>query len=441
MRAPTTTALPLLSLLALSALAMSAPAPAPHAKLALDAISSDPKQAEAACAALRELGPEGLDALFEAHAAAIARGLTDDAWPRLRLALDRVAAQHDAHASHLYWYTDLAAAKAAALRLGRPILSLRLLGNLDDDLSCANSRLFRSVLYADPAVSRLLRERFVLHWSSERPAPRITIDYGDGRVLVRTITGNSVHYVLDPNGRVVDALPGMWGPQGFAAALNEAASLEARLRPLTDVQEFAIERGRTYTLRPESERAEAAMLMRDRERPARVPTARAAANRTESKLNMQLLAIAALEGGRPGGPAGLVGPRALDPAVEAIIARERPTVVLSSATRALLRDKEGPGSGAPGAGQAGEPAAEARFTARLARLEDSIARDQALDRIALRPQIQAWIGEDSSAQLEWAELNRRVYAEAFLTPADDPWMGLIDADAFTGQDRGGLAPR
>ena len=436
MRPIRTTALPLLLLLGVAALAASSPAIS--SKLALDAISSDPKVADRACAALRELGPEGLDALFEAHAAAIARGTADDAWPRLRAALDRVAGQHDAHASHLYWYTDLAAARAAAARLGRPILSLRLLGNLDEDLSCANSRLFRSVLYADPAVSRTLRERFVLHWSSERPAPRITIDYGDGRVLVRTITGNSVHYVLDPNGRVVDALPGMWGPAGFTAALNEAASLEARLRPLTDAKEFAVERGRTYTLRPESERKEAAMLAWDRERPAGVPTARAATNRTRSKLVMQMPAIAALEGARPGDGAG---PRRFDPDVEAIVARERPTVSLSSATRALLREKEGPGSGAPGAGEAGDPAAEARFTARLARLEDSIARDQALNRIALRPQIQGWIGEDGLATLEWAELNRRVYSEAFLTPADDPWMGLIDTDAFTGQDRGGLAPR
>ena len=72
-----------------------------------------------------------------------------------------------------------------------------MLGRLDEDLSCANSRLFRATLYANQDVSAFLREHFVLYWSSERPVPRVTIDYGDGRRLERTTTGNSAHYVLD----------------------------------------------------------------------------------------------------------------------------------------------------------------------------------------------------------------------------------------------------
>ena len=45
-------------------------------------------------------------------------------------ALDTVAMQKDAYASHLYWYTDIEEAKRIAKVKNKPILTLRLLGNL-----------------------------------------------------------------------------------------------------------------------------------------------------------------------------------------------------------------------------------------------------------------------------------------------------------------------
>ncbi len=125
----------------------------------------------------------------------------------------------------MYWYTDLAEAKAAARVAGKPILSLRLLGKLSEEFSCANSRFFRTVLYPNAEVSKMLRERFVLHWQSVRPAPRVTIDFGDGRKLERTLTGNSIHYILDANGVPIDALPGLYGPAAFVRSLNRIESV------------------------------------------------------------------------------------------------------------------------------------------------------------------------------------------------------------------------
>src|SRR4051812_46588320 len=95
------------------------------------------------------------------------------------------------------WYESLEDATAAARALGRPILSLRMLGRLDQALSCANSRFFRTTLYPDARVAALLAERVVLHVHSVRPVPVVTVDFGDGRRLVRTMTGNSAHLVLD----------------------------------------------------------------------------------------------------------------------------------------------------------------------------------------------------------------------------------------------------
>jgi len=127
----------------------------------------------------------------------------------------------DAWAAGLYWYTDLDEAKAAAKRENKPIVSLRMLGRLDADLSCANSRFFRTTLYPDPRVNSLLREKFIMHWSSERPVPVVTVDFGDGRTMKRTVTGNSIHYVLDSNGRPLDALPGLYSSAEFINFNNQ----------------------------------------------------------------------------------------------------------------------------------------------------------------------------------------------------------------------------
>jgi hypothetical protein len=140
--------------------------------------------------------------------------------------LDRVCAQKDCRASRLFWHTDLESAKKAARESGRPILALYLLGRLDEELSCANSRFFRVMLYSDPAIASLLRERYVLYWHSVRPVPKVTIDMGDGRKIRQTITGNSVHYLLDAEGNVLDALPGLRSPKAFRAQLAEWLTLD-----------------------------------------------------------------------------------------------------------------------------------------------------------------------------------------------------------------------
>src|ERR1700749_421540 len=101
------------------------------------------------------------------------------------------------------WHTDIHAAVHDATRTNRPILSVRLPGRLDEEYSCANSRYFRTLLYPEPRVREAM-SGFVLHWQSLRPVPKVTIDFGDVRALVRTITGNSLHAVLRSDGAPVD---------------------------------------------------------------------------------------------------------------------------------------------------------------------------------------------------------------------------------------------
>ena len=195
---------------------------------------------------LRQLGPQGLEiALRSLDRAQVA--VADDSEKkgnsadRARLALckqavDQVAGQRHTDVSLLYWYTDWEQAKSAAAEAGKPILGLRMLGQLTDEYSCANSRFFRTAFYSDEAVSKMLRENFVLHWQSVRPVPQVTIDFGDGRRIDRTITGNSAHYALSSAGRPLDALSGLYSPHEFMTWLERVNQLAERHQAAPDKQ-------------------------------------------------------------------------------------------------------------------------------------------------------------------------------------------------------------
>src|SRR5438093_7707943 len=77
--------------------------------LAVAAVSEDPTEFAGAIASLRSVGPAGLQALVNQHAAMLSDPPADShdpAWQRLCAALDTVGAQHECYASRLYWYTD-----------------------------------------------------------------------------------------------------------------------------------------------------------------------------------------------------------------------------------------------------------------------------------------------------------------------------------------------
>jgi hypothetical protein len=389
--------------LLLTLLPQGAPVPAGQVALARQAVAEDDAAARAAVQALRAMGPRGLDALLALRGSG----------PRWEAAVDAVAAQRDASASGLYWYTDLEAAVAAARLAGRPILSLRLLGRLDEELSCANSRFFRTVLYPDAAVSRALRERFVLHWQSERPVPRVSIDMGDGRRLEGTITGNSIHYVLDARGRVVDALPGLYGPRAFLRALAAAEEIARGAAGLegNEWRAFVSQAHRRVL-----ETTGAPMLAAQPVRLA--PTAADASRRAASKALVETPLLRALA--RDGQPA----------AADAALSGREVAVAedgrLGAASRALLWKKHEARARAAGV-------APGRREDVIARFERVLAEDTARNEGVLHPLLHAWFA-DGAAGPDLAALNVRVYAELFLTPASDPWLGLLPGGVYAALD-------
>lgn len=81
------------------------------------------------------------------------------------------------------------------------------------------------MLLSNNLVGFYLKQNYVLCWNSLRPVPKVTIDFGNGRVLERTIKGNTAFHLCRADGTVVDSFPGVMEPEGFMAALEASRPL------------------------------------------------------------------------------------------------------------------------------------------------------------------------------------------------------------------------
>jgi hypothetical protein len=423
--------------------------PTPEA-LARLAVSENASESGAAVTALRRMGPVGLRAMFSVYGDEIERHARDTAaaakdtgpeWLRLKAALDSVSQQRDSYASGLYWYTDFEEAKRAASESGKPILSLRLLGNLNEEFSCANSRFFRTVLYANREVSTVLRERFILHWKSVRPAPRVTIDFGDGRKLERTLTGNSIHYVLSPAGQTIDALPGLYGPQGFLRGLAQAEDLLKRSKGLSDGEQLDLFY-RYHTARVNLTAADwSADVQKIGGKVPNTVLARVSARRqnpTAMEVSPVAMTKAVTEVSILRGitnDARELAATTDDAAWAKIAALHAADARLDERSIALIRRHTPATSENASAGQASAPE-------QLSRIVENLERNMALDTVrneyVLRNKIHAWLAT-GPGNTGVEQLNERVYAELFLTPSSDPWLGLYSPDAYTALENGGIS--
>jgi hypothetical protein len=361
----------------------------------------------AAIRALRAMGQPGVDALMaiETHT------------PQFANAIDAVCRQRDCAWSGLYWHTDLNAAKAAAQRSGKPILSLRLLGHLDEELSCANSRYFRTILYPNREISAYLRANYVLHWQSDRPAPVVTIDFGNGRKMQRTVTGNSIHYILTPLGEPLDAIPGLYQPPAFLALLRDGVALQRELARHED-RDKALRHyhaNAIYATRKDSPRVSLFAAVNDyRDTRAGRLKAWTASVYAPSKAGGEgpMLDRISFDARAFGIVADLgaqlknmvTGPRTIDANARALIAAKRAASPVASMRSAKSLD------------------------ALLNNLEKTLEADTRINE-ELHQKIHRWFVYDEIASTDM--LNKRVYDELFETPRDDQWMGLVSDTSFT----------
>jgi hypothetical protein len=394
------------------------------------ATSENPVDSAAAIANLRKLGQEGIQAFLATYKSEL-RLANNPNWQQLNSALDAICQQRDCYATQLYWHTDLEQAKAEAKATGKPILSLRLLGRLDEDLSCANSRFFRVALYPNAEISQTLRDRFVLHWQSVRPVPKITIDFGDGRKLERTVTGNSIHYILNSDGHPVDALPGMYGPQAFLQHLLQAEGVvkEAAKLPVAEQDNFIrkYHRDRLATIQAkwvgDLQKLGIAAPEGLKPIPTKFPTAQEAGARAISKMYVENPLVSAIS----------INQQALsnvtnDESWNKIAQLHASEARLDGNSLVAMRRKNPQVFNISQRGiTPGSP--EDPLVPVVNRFESLMAMDTVRNEYLLQPQIYQWLIESPINNLE--AFNEQVYSQLFLTPSTDPWLGLLPADGYT----------
>ena len=402
------------------------------------AVSENEAEAKAAIAELRQMGPDGLNTVLATHAdkikAFVETGEKTPEWLKIAAALDAVSMQKDSYASGLYWYTDLEKAKAEAQKSGKPILSLRLLGNLNEELSCANSRFFRTALYPNKEISETLRDRFVLHWQSVRPAPRVTIDFGDGRKMETTLTGNSIHYVLNSQGKVIDAIPGLYGPRAFGQVLAQAESaarsfMFAGTEPRSDRIIAAQNRYYSDRLQTIDENwtsdLRAAKLALEKNLPVEpygvsFVSSITASRRAMSKMatEVKILPVAVVHDRMK----TLESETDLDKWKKLAELRQHESV-LDENSRGFISRKLG---------------IKGKELEKLVKqFEQNLALDTVRNEYLFHSKLYTWLQEGSGSDLN--KFNEKIYAELFLTPNADPWLGLYAPEIYNGIEGAGIS--
>jgi hypothetical protein len=89
-------------------------------------------------------------------------------------------------------------------------------------------------LFSNRQVADLINANFVAGWEKVRDVPRVTIDFGGGRRLTRTLNGNIATYLVAPDGRVFDLIPGLYDAPGYLARLREGLLLYRGARESAD---------------------------------------------------------------------------------------------------------------------------------------------------------------------------------------------------------------
>lgn len=395
----------------------------------------------------RSRGQEGLDELLalyqETEALLLADGdvescRNNDELNLLTSKIDEVAAARDSHISGLFWHTDYDQALAEAESTNRPVLSLRMMGKLTDEYSCANSRFFRTALYANQEIAQFLKDNYVLHWHSVRPVPRVTIDFGDGRVLHRTLTGNSIHYIVSPDGLLLDALPGLYSPQMFLEYVQKGDQICEALADIPDAPEV-IAQYHDMQRREILDKWELQMFTATVNR----------AHLNNNDVGDDAVAVDAVDAVPRAVGKGLVEVRLAEEVVmkrldllaqnsDEATWREianfyRDGATLDERSRSIVARH----MGCDCSGTNAEVAGNEDLARKIENFENAIALDTARNEFLMHTELHLWIA-NGEIPLDLVELDERVYDELFLTPSADPWIGLVPENVYAALEDEGI---
>ena len=254
-------------------------------------------------------------------------------------------------------------------------------------------------------------------------------DSGDGRKLERTITGNSIHYVLDSSGQLLEALPGLYGPQSFLRGLTNAETFLKSLAGKTEQQ-------RTFMLtmyyNQQHNRISAAWTIDTEKIGGKKPegfTIVPGANGEAPALSIAPLAVtkaitetsilramnAATE---------QLGRITDEDAWRKIAQLHASDAVLDERSISLIKRQN--------------PAlTEREFAGLLQKFQELIALDTVRNEYLLHSKLYTWVVRNPIRD-DVEKLNEQVYAKLFLTPGSDPWLGLFSTDVYTALENGGV---
>ncbi len=283
------------------------------------------------------------------------------------------------------------------------------------------------MLYPNEEVSALLHDRFVLHWQSVRPVPTVTIDFGDGRKLERTLTGNSIHYILDSDARPLDALPGLYGPKAFVRGLLDAERLFKSLTGKDDTQRNVTQRiyygeqhnkistaWMTDTMKIGGTAPKGFTIVKGRNGDA-LSIAQLAVTKaiTETSI-LRAMNLATDELGK-----------ITDEAAWKKIAQLHPTdAELDNRSISLIR-RQNP------------TITEDDLTHLTRKFQELVALDTVRNEYLMHTKLYVWLLNEP-VRNDVEKLNTKVYDSLFLTPGSDPWLGLFSPEVYTALDNGGV---
>jgi hypothetical protein len=281
-----------------------------------------------------------------------------------------------------------------------------------------------------------LRENFILHWQSVRPVPKVTIDFGDGRKLERTITGNSIHYILDSSGRPIDAIPGLYGPKAFLKQLQQAEVIATNLGKSSGteydnlLQQYHLRRLDDIQNQWRSDLSKLGI-----QSPPELVTSVNDSNLSPSAIVAGSLAVSKSVVERP--IINAIQPDSLDNTPNPLAILDQATwnrlaqlyqadAQLDANSIALIQAKKLPNA-----------TTRNNLSRVLRNFQTVMALDTVRNEYLFHRQIHQWFVQKNETS-DVNKLNEKVYAELFLTPSSDPWLGLANNDTYSAIDNGGF---
>lgn len=86
------------------------------------------------------------------------------------------------------------------------------------------------MLFSDKEVAEYVNTHFEPVWESARPVPKITMDFGNGHVIKRTLRGNIATYICFSDGQTLDVLPNIYDSASYKKNLEKLSDLAHTLQ-------------------------------------------------------------------------------------------------------------------------------------------------------------------------------------------------------------------